>query len=268
VADVTSPFGFPYPEDDDFVRDGAQDIENLATGVNDYLTGGFLYAGTRYFFSNGSFAKADPLLTGDIGLRAIRVRVVGGGGAGGGADTTSASQTSRGGGGSGGGYAERFYTDIASLDASVTVTRGAGGTGVLANAGNNGAASEFGGAGDAWRTRATGGGGGNVNTSKDPQVVSFPNAPGVGSDGDVLGAGDIGGFGFSFALAGFRGQGGNGGGSFLGGGGRGGAANSGLAFAGTGIGGGGGGAYHEASIGTTLAGAAGSNGIVIVDCFV
>ena len=53
MADVTSPFGFPYPEDTDLVRDGASDIENLAEGVNDYLAGGYLYAGTVYFTSSG-----------------------------------------------------------------------------------------------------------------------------------------------------------------------------------------------------------------------
>jgi hypothetical protein len=118
----------PYPEDTHLVRDGAQDIENIASGVNDYLTGGYLYAGTVYFTSSGSFVKADPLGTGDIGLRAIRVRCQAGGGGAGGvpATTTQAAVSVCGGGGS---YAESFITDIASLPTSVTVTRGSGGDG-------------------------------------------------------------------------------------------------------------------------------------------
>jgi hypothetical protein len=34
MADVTTPFGFPYPEGTDLVRDGAQDIQDLAEAVN------------------------------------------------------------------------------------------------------------------------------------------------------------------------------------------------------------------------------------------
>jgi len=138
MADVTSPFGFPYPEDTDLVRDGASDIENLAEGVNDYLTGGFLYAGTRYYISTGSFVKANPFGTGDIKLRAIRVRLVGGGGGGGGCSTTSASQVSIGNPGSGAAYAERFIL-ASSLSASESVTVGDGGAGGAAG-NNNGAA--------------------------------------------------------------------------------------------------------------------------------
>ena len=145
MADVTSPFGFPYPEDTDLVRDGAQDIENLATGVNDYLTGGYLYAGTIYYTSSGNFVKADPFGTGDIGLRAIRVRMVGGGGGGGGAPTTGAGQASIATGGGGACYAERFIL-ASALASSETVTVGSGGSGGAegANNGSNGGTSEFG----------------------------------------------------------------------------------------------------------------------------
>jgi hypothetical protein len=140
MADVTSPFAFPYPEETDLVRDGATDIENLATGVNDYLAGGYLYAGTRYYTSSGTFAKADAFGdTSNVVSRAIRVRMVGAGGGGGGASTTGAGLASAGAPGSSGWYAESFITDIAGLDASVTVTRGSAGAGGAAGA-NSGAA--------------------------------------------------------------------------------------------------------------------------------
>jgi hypothetical protein len=148
MADVTAPFGFPYPENTDLVRDGAQDIENLATGVNDQLALGFQYVGTRYYTSSGTFAKADPF--GDSSfdgakLRAIRVRMVGGGGGGGGAQATSSTQTSPAISGGGGAYAESFITDIASLATSVTVTRGDGGAGGSGSgSGSTGGASSFG----------------------------------------------------------------------------------------------------------------------------
>jgi hypothetical protein len=53
---------------------------------------GYRYVGTRYFTSSGTFAKADPLGTGDVGCRAVRVRAVGGGGGGGGAAATAVGQ--------------------------------------------------------------------------------------------------------------------------------------------------------------------------------
>ena len=254
MADVTSPFGFPYPEDTDLVRDGASDIENLATGVNDYLTGGYLYAGTRYYTSSGTFAKADPLGTGDIGLRAIRIRLVAGGGGGGGSTTVDGG----GGGGAGGGYAERFYTDIAALDTSVTVTRGSGGAGGVGDSnGVAGGVSEFGGVGDAWRTRAEGG----IEGRRASTSGGGPNGP--ATDGDLLipgsggGAGGISGSG--------RGHGGN---SHLGGGG--GATL--ILFnqdgqPGGNYGGGGAGARVVTSP-ASHDGGAGANGIVIVDVFV
>jgi len=111
----------------------------------DYIENGFRLAGVRYFTSSGTFAKADPLLTGDIGLRAVRVRVQAGGGGGGGASLTTSTQFSIGGGGGGGAYAESLVL-AAALTSSVTVTVGAGGAGGAAgnNNGTAGGSSSFG----------------------------------------------------------------------------------------------------------------------------
>jgi hypothetical protein len=148
MADVTSPFGFPYPEDTDLVRDGATDIENLAEGVNDYLAGGYIYAGTRTYTSSGSFSKADPLLTGDIGLRAVRVTVIGGGGGGRARVDNGAAPVFVGGGGQGG-KAVKFIL-AGDLSATEAVDRGSGGAGGAYGsagaggpAGADGAASTF-----------------------------------------------------------------------------------------------------------------------------
>jgi hypothetical protein len=255
MADVTTPFGFPYPEDTDLVRDGASDIENLAEGVNDYLTGGYLYAGTRYYTSSGTFLKADPLGTGPIGLRAIRVRMVGGGG--GGAGMTDAE--SAGGGGGGGGYAESFITDIASLPGSVDVTRGSGGPGGTGKAnGTAGGASSF-------DTLVVGNGGGQGFADNTTAVnQAFPGTGGSGT-GDVVFEGGDGSppppqgqsrlsYGGASHLGGQR------------------ATPTPLNFGGDSgregrqYGGGGSGASRRAAGSTN--GAAGANGIVIIDCFV
>jgi hypothetical protein len=262
MADVTSPFAFPYPEDTDLVRDGATDIENLATGVNDYLAGGYLYAGTVYFTSSGTFAKADPLETGDIGLRAIRVRVVGGGGGGGGAAATTATEAAVGGNGGGGGYSEAFITDIASLDASVTVTRGAGGSGAAsgANAGSTGATSSFGAL-----VVATGGSGGGGGTAGEPPFGITGTGGGVGTSGDLLiSGGHAAGFTQTLTTLVRRqitGSSQLGPGIYLG------VSNT-DGGAGAIHGGGATGGSNVANQASTRTGGAGGNGIVIVDCFV
>ena len=257
MADVTSPFGFPYPEDTDLVRDGAQDIENLATGVNDYLTGGYLYAGTIYYTSSGNFVKADPFGTGNIGLRAIRVRCVGAGGGGGGSGTDKRGAS----GGGGGGYAESFITDIAGLDASVTVTRGAGGAGGAAgnNNGSAGGASSFG------SLVIAAGGGFGPHPDQD-----FP----VGGEGGLSNTGQLvidgSGGGASVGVGDGNPQpSGHGGSSHMGGGAPGSARLNGLTTNGIvgrryGGGGGGGVRWNVAD----APGGAGADGIVIVDCFV
>jgi hypothetical protein len=272
MADVTSPFGFPYPEDTDLVRDGASDIENLAEGVNDYLTGGYLYAGTRYYTSSGTFAKADPLGTGDIGLRAVRLRVVGGGGGGGGAATTSAGEAAAGGGGGGAAYAESFIL-ASALTSSVTVTLGAGGSGGAegANIGSNGGASSFG-SGETFEVSAEGGFGGTGSVAR-----SFPDVSGGGAGGAVA-VGDLTvegspGFPSSVNPTATGTARALGGGSFLSGYGPVNAAGR-LAAGGGGItgtgrfGGGGSSGANIENQATARAGGAGRVGVCIVDCFV
>jgi hypothetical protein len=268
MADVTAPFGFPYPEDTDLVRDGASDIENLAEGVNDYLDGGYLYAGTVYFTSSGSFLKADPLGTGDIGLRAIRVRLVGGGGAGGGSGNTSAGQTRAGAGGGAGVYAERFIL-ASDLSASETVTRGAGGVGVADAAGNAGAESSFAKA-EAYEVFGAGGGAGGVSNKLLSPSQANPPGQATSGAGDLVSGGGGSGYGLSDASlnAAFAGMGAA---SFYGGGGRGQGRISDGGAGGTAAGAqgaGGGGAVSCANDASGRGGGAGANGIVIVDVFV
>jgi hypothetical protein len=104
-------------------------------------TDGYVFKETVYFTSSGTFTKATYPW-----LRAIRVKCQGGGGGGSGGVATNASQYCVGGSGGGGGYAESFITDIAGLDASVTVTVGSGGAGGAAgnNPGSTGGTSSFG----------------------------------------------------------------------------------------------------------------------------
>jgi len=263
MPDVTSPFAFPYPQDTDLVRDGATDIENLAEGVNDYLAGGYLYAGTRYYTSSGTFEKADPLGTGDIGLRAIRVRCVGAGGGGGGCTTTSAAEVSIAAAGGGGSYSESLISDITGLDTSVTVTRGAGGTFGAAgnNSGSAGGQSSFGSA-----VTAPGGGGGLGG-------AGFTIYTRAGGAGGSVGTGDLAIRGSAaqtaFALTLTQVLQASGGTSFLSG------TNSPANIAvgadgagGVAHGGGGQGGANAANQGTARVGGNGANGIVIIDCFV
>jgi hypothetical protein len=268
MADVTSPFGFPYPEDTDLVRDGASDIENLAEGVNDYLTGGYLYAGTRYYESSGNFLKADPLGTGDIGLRAIRVRMVGGGGGGGGCSTTTAAgRNAVGGGGGGGAYAESLITDIASLDASVTVTRGSGGAGGAAgaNAGSEGGVSSFG----TVVVADSGKGGAAAGEFAVPRLfgVGVGGTGAAPSTGDLLYTGQSSPRAFGL-MADFAGNTGGTGSAFSGGFAPQASATGADGGEGRLFGGGGGGGFNAQNQATARAGGAGRNGIVIVDCFV
>lgn len=106
----------------------------------DILEAGYTRGAQVVYNASGTFSKASY-----PGLRAVRARVVGGGGAGGGgASTTSTTFVGAAGGGGGGGYAETLITDIAAMPSSVTVTVGAGGTGVSGTAGNDGGNSSFG----------------------------------------------------------------------------------------------------------------------------
>jgi hypothetical protein len=229
---------------------------NIIVGNVNQLGEGYTFVETAYFTSSGSFVKATYPY-----LRAIKVRLVGGGGGGCGVATNA---DGCGTGGGGGGYAERFYTDIASLDASVTVTVGAAGTGGAAgnNSGSNGGVSEFGTSSDAWHTRATGGLGGlRIDTGN-----RSAGAGGVGTNGNLLIAGSG---GEKPAITSVGGAGGQGGSSILGGGARSSdaAGSDNAAQAPTGGYGGGGGGPRVANPGTQRAGGSGAEGIVIVELY-
>jgi hypothetical protein len=123
------------------------------------------------------------------GTNMIEVELVGGGGAGGGAIGPGAGNVSAGAGGGGGGWGRKLITSGFS---GVSYTIGAGGTGVLGAAGNNGGATSFGGF-----ITASGGIGGTLG-SPLPSTTNSLNGQGDGgscSGGDlnVIGyAGDAG----------------------------------------------------------------------------
>lgn len=261
----TPTFGFPFPGPTDSVRDGWENIRDLAEATDGYLSGGFVYAGTRYFTADGNFEKADPFDDGNpsgLVVRAIRVRVVGAGGGGGGALATGAGQSSTGGGGGGGGYAEAFVTDIAGLNTSVSVTRGAGGGGGSSGTGGTGGTSSFGSL-----VVATGGVGGGVRIDSSFPRFSLGGLPGVGTAGDFVASGNGGTVGghYSVSEGGVGQHGGSGGGSFFGGGGTQRLTNA-TGQSGSNGGGGAGGAQRQNA--AAVNGGAGGNGVVIVDIFV
>lgn len=116
-----------------------------------------------------------------VGAREVLVKVQGGGAAGGGAQATTSgtpSQHSVGSGGGGGAYAEKRY-NATDLPTFVTVTRGAGGTGVSAAAGNAGGLSRFGATGDTFKLAAYGGYGGLLAGAS---TVVFGREGGAGGD--------------------------------------------------------------------------------------
>jgi hypothetical protein len=243
----------------------AGDVTVTLPAFSTDLGAGFRFAGSRYFTSSGTFAKADPLGTGDIGLRAIRVRVQGAGGGGGGAAATSAGQTSVGAGGGAGVYSESFITDIAGLASSVTVTVGGGGTGGVGGgaAAGSGGNSSFGTA-----VVANGGGGGLTENGSAPRTA-VPVASVSTGTGDLVLQGAAGGVGHSYDNGTTTGGASGGGGSSVFGGGNRGLRNgpSDPTAEPAGIGSGGGGARRGESS-SALNGVPGGAGLVIVEVFV
>ena len=236
------------------------DVLNGNADILDGLGVGYRYVQTIYYTSNGTFTKASYPW-----LRAIRVKVCGGGGGGGGATTTAVGNVAFGISGGGGAYAESFITDIAGLDASVTVTRGAGGAGAPAgnNSGGTGGQSSFGGL-----VSANGGLGGAFSGSFTPPGTVVGASGAATGTGDLVIAGD--GSGPSVAVNAFNMVIAGPGGSHLGGGIRA------LAFYSSGgdgisssnrIGAGGTGGYNTSNQGTARAGGTGDNGIVIVELY-
>lgn len=224
---------------------------------------GYAYAGTLYYTSSGTFTKADPFGSGDIGLRAIRVRLCGGGGGGGG---VPAQAGAAGGGGGGGAYAESFLTNIGSLASSETVTVGGLGSGGAAgsNAGSTGGTTSFGSL-----VSANGGGGGPTSPTSATNRRGGDGGTGASSaSGDFVILGGRGGTGLqpNSAIP----VGGHGGSSFLGTLGGMHHSDSGIAYNAPGIpaAGYGAGGSAASSVGNSRAGGNGAPGIVIVDCYV
>jgi hypothetical protein len=256
-------------------------IDNLSPGTNGQVltansatgTGlewttqeGYRFVQTLYFTSSGTFTKATYPW-----LRAIKIKVQAGGGGSGGVATTPAGTWNASAGGGGGGYAERFFTNIASLDASVTVIVGNGGAGAAAgnNSGSAGGISDFGGSENAWRTRATGGSFGEGMSARNTFTTSLPGIGGDGLDGDLLISGSSGVPGLALNTSAFGNYPGFGGGSVLGAGRRSnrvGATGGSAAIAGLNYGGGASGSANLENT-TQQAGAAGAPGIVIVELY-
>lgn len=130
-------------------------------------TGGLI--NTQRFTAGGTYTPT-------AGVRSAIVEVVGGGGAGGGCLVTAAGQASAGSGGGSGAYTKAYIPTVSS----VTVTVGAGGTGVNGAAGNNGAASSFGAS-----ITAPGGFGGQTSGAGVGAIVlggGNPGAAGIGGN--------------------------------------------------------------------------------------
>lgn len=217
-------------------------------GTNWVNLPGYVYVQTLYYTSSGTFVKANYPW-----LRAIRVKCQGGGGGGMGCPNTPGRVGS---GGGGGGYAESFITDIAGLDASVTVTRGAGGAGGPNSdaVGNNGASSSFG---------SLVQGNGALGGRRDN--FSRSGGDGGGGSGDVVFSGGAGGAGNEAGANPTN----NGGSSHLGGAGKSIWPGTGAAYSGQpGLvyGGGGAGAIVRVSAGAVFGGT-GADGIVIVELY-
>lgn len=245
------------------------DLVMSATDITDYRklasvnlqrlnTGGMFLQRVKYTAS-GTFTKANY-----PNAKKFRVVCVGGGGAGGGAAAaTGGTSVSAGGGGQAGGYSESWL-DAASVSSSVTITVGAGGTGVSGADGNDGTASSFGSA-----VIASGGQGGRAGTAGG---TVFPNSGGGDNAatiaGDIASRGAPGHWGLRLGATAGQAAGGPGASTVYGGGGNSGTNTQG--GVGQGPGAGGGGSTNSANSGSLTArvGGAGAAGIVFVDVYI
>ena len=230
-----------------------------------YVIGRIAAAGVYAFAQTVPFAASGTFTVSDYaGLSAVRVRMVGGGGAGGGAAASAASNASIGGGGGGGGYAESWIPVESLSGDAITVTIGAGGTGVAGGSGNAGTDSSF----DGLLVVADGGLGGAARPSGTAAFGIPGSAGGTTSTGDLTIPGGGGGSGWADGQLGISGTGGA---SQLSGsaiGVR--TVTAGESLAGTAglvYGGGGAGAATSGG-GAAAAGGAGADGIVLVDVYV
>lgn len=238
----------------------AEEVEDVMAAFDSRLTSvetnGYRYLTTVIYTVSGTFTKGSY-----SGFRALRVRGIGGGGQCGGVAATGVGQSNEGGAGGGAGYSESFLVD-ASVPASVTVTIGAGGSAGAAGAnGQDGGTTLFG----AFLS-ITGGGGGIAMAATTGNLVAGGGNSGAGSGGNTFNLlGSLGKAGVT--VAGFPVRGNVGGSTpFLGGSA---ISNSSTTPGQVGLvpGAGGGGTRNSPSQ-AAQAGAAGANGIVLVDVFV
>jgi hypothetical protein len=194
----------------------------------------------QQFTGNGTF-------TIPTGITKVTVTVVAGGGAGGGATATN-----NGGGGGAGGSAIKWLSGLTPGN-TLSVTVGAGGTGVSASAGNNGNVSSVASGTQTITTITTNGGGGGAGNGV-ASLGGFGGVAGTGGDINNGGGGGCTAFGGSATAVGAIGAG-----SIFGGGGN--NTNAGAGAAATAPGGGGGGAGAAGN----AAGGAGAAGVVIFE---
>lgn len=254
---------------DSFIIDNDLTVSGLQTIAGSLTVTGLVVPGQGFFFkervlytSSGSFTKASY-----TGIRGVICKVWGAGGGSGGRAATSASQVTSAGGGGGGGYAEKWIP-VASLASSETVTVGAGGTAGASGGGNGGAGgtSSFGA-----HASATGGAGAGGSAAVSNTAYTVPGTPGAGGAGTASGGftamGGDGGYGTAINGIHIPGHGGDaamGAGCRVGAGanGAGGSGNAGMY-----PGGGAAGANSGPSNGA-VAGAAGADGLIVVDVYV
>ena len=254
MPDTGAPYEIPFLDGTELVRAYPQFSEDLADQIVAGLDRGFRFAGTRYYTSSGTFAKADPLGTGDIGLRAVIVRVFGAGGGGRGVAFVASRNPIGAGGGGAGGYAQSFIL-AESLGTSETVTCGAGGS-----PNSNGGSSSFG-----TLVASNGGFAGGLMSDLAGSQVRRGGFGGSATAGDFQVSGSPGGTG---AISDLRVAGGAGGSSLFGSGGQSLDDNStGTNGAPGGLGGGGSGAARLSGD-AEVDGGSGGDGLIIVDCFV
>jgi hypothetical protein len=239
---------------------GTQDSSTFLRGDGSYATPveGVALTEQVVYTSNATWTKADY-----PALYAILVICVGGGGSGGGC-TGASSQAALSGGGGGGGYSQKLIME-SSLGTTETVTVGAGGTAPTAgdNPGNSGGNTSFGS-----HVTANGGEGGLSNTAS----ATVPRYGSAGGSGGTATGGDVnvtGGASPRFAIL-FVGASGvcpsPGGSSVLGMGGVSASVGNQDGTVGNSYGGGGSGSGAVNS-GTSRAGGAGANGVVIVQIY-
>ena len=250
---------------------GTFNVDRIPTLPGSKIANGFLYAGTRVYTGNGTFSKSDPLGTGDIGLRAIRVLVVGGGGGGGGARETGSGQVSVGSGGGGGATGVKFYSggSFAALSTITDVFVGGGGNGGFRGPGTTGGGTRFGAQNDSRRVDCAGGQPGDATSVGSSDGRRGGKGSNAAFNADYVISGGGGGAAQHYSSAGAEvAIGGHGGSSFMGGGPEGTANSNGETPQFWARGAGGSGAANPRNNLGGQTGGAGNGGIVIIDCFV